>query len=53
MISYFLSNTSAKHYRNRIVYVITVASRRWDVFRHGVVLGQNVRETQHAHCHCV
>jgi len=26
LISYFLSNTSAKDYRNRIVYVKTIAS---------------------------
>jgi len=32
LISYFLSNTSAKNYRNRIVDVKIIASRRWDVF---------------------
>jgi len=32
LISYFLSNTSAKNYRNRIVYVKTIASQGWDVF---------------------
>jgi len=32
LISYFLSNTSAKNYRNRIVYVKIIASRMWDVF---------------------
>jgi len=32
LISYFLSNTSAKIYRNRIVYVKTIASQTWDVF---------------------
>jgi len=32
MIPYFLSNISAKNYRNRIVYVKITASRRWDVF---------------------
>jgi len=32
MISYFLSNISAKNYRNRIVYVKIIASRRWEVF---------------------
>jgi len=32
LISYFLSNTSAKNYRNRIVYVKSTASQRWDVF---------------------
>ena len=32
MISYFLSNISAKNYRNRIVYVKIIASRKWDVF---------------------
>jgi len=31
-ISYFLSNMSAKNYRNRIVYVKIIASERWDVF---------------------
>jgi len=36
MISYFLSNTSSKNYRNRIVYVKITASRRWDVFWHTV-----------------
>ena len=38
LISRFLNNTSAKNYRNRIVYVKIIASRRWDVFlRHGVI----------------
>jgi len=32
LISCFLSNTSAKNYRNRIVYVKAIASQRWDVF---------------------
>jgi len=32
MISYFLSNTSAKNYCNRIGYVKIIASRRWVVF---------------------
>jgi len=32
MISYFLSNTSAKNYRNRIVCVKIIASLRWYVF---------------------
>jgi len=32
LISYFLSNTSAKNYRNRIVHVKTIASQMWDVF---------------------
>ena len=32
LISYFLSNTSAKNYRNRIMYVKIIASKRWDVF---------------------
>jgi len=32
LMSYFLSSTSAKNYRNRIVNVETVASQRWDVF---------------------
>jgi len=38
-IFYFVSNTSSKNYRNRIMYVKIIASRRWDVFlRHGVVV---------------
>jgi len=38
LISYFLSNTSAKNYHNRIMYVKVVASQRWDVFlKHSVV----------------
>jgi len=32
LISYFLSNTSAKNCRNRIVYVNIIASQRSDVF---------------------
>jgi len=32
LISYFLSNISAKYYRNRIVYINIIASQRWDVF---------------------
>jgi len=32
MISYFLSNISAKNYGNRIVYVKIIASQRWGVF---------------------
>jgi len=32
LISYFLSNTSAKNYPSQIVYVKIVASQRWDVF---------------------
>jgi len=32
LISYFLSNTSAKNYHNQIVYVKSIASQRWDVF---------------------
>ena len=32
LISYFLSNTSAKNYCNRIVYVKTIATQMWDVF---------------------
>ena len=31
VISYFLSNTSSKNYRNRIMYVKIIASQRWDV----------------------
>ena len=33
LISYFLSNTSAKNYRNRIVCVKIIASQMWDVFK--------------------
>jgi len=37
LISYFLSNTSATNYRNRVVYAKIIASQRWDVFlRHSV-----------------
>jgi len=36
LISSSLSNTSAKNYRNRIVYVKITASQRWDVLRHSV-----------------
>jgi len=32
MTSYFLSNISAKNYRNRVMYVKIIASRRLDVF---------------------
>ena len=32
LIFYVLSNTSAKNYRNRIVYVNIIASQMWDVF---------------------
>jgi len=32
LISYFLSNTFAKTYRNWIVYVKIIASQMWDVF---------------------
>jgi len=32
LISYFLSNTSAKNSRNRIVCVKIIASQKWDVF---------------------
>jgi len=32
LISYFLSNTSAKNYPNQIVYVKIIASQRRDVF---------------------
>jgi len=31
LISCFLSNTSAKNYRNRIVYVKLITSKMWDV----------------------
>jgi len=33
MIFYFLSNTSAKNYHNRIAYVKIIASQMWDVFK--------------------
>jgi len=39
LISYFLSSTSAKNYRNWIVYVKTIASQRWDVFETRCILG--------------
>jgi len=40
LISYFLSNTNAKNYRNWIVHVKTIASHKWDVFlRPGVSYG--------------
>ena len=32
LIAHFLSNTSAQNYRNRIVCVKIIASRKWDVF---------------------
>ena len=32
-VPYFLSNTSAKNYHNRIVCVKIIASQRWDVFK--------------------
>ena len=32
LISNFLSNSSAKNYHNRIVYVKIIASQKWDVF---------------------
>jgi len=32
LISYFLSNTSAKNYRNRIMCVKIIASQTWDIF---------------------
>ena len=32
LISYLLTNTSAKNYCNRIVYVMIIASQRWDIF---------------------
>jgi len=32
LISWFLSNTSANNYRNRIAYVRIITSQRWDVF---------------------
>ena len=38
LISYFLSQTSAKNYRNRIVYVKILASQRWGVFRDTVYI---------------
>jgi len=43
LISYFLSNTSAKNYCNWILYVKIIASQRWDIFsRHSVYLICNV-----------
>ena len=38
MILYFPSNISAKNYRNRIVHVNIIASRRWDVFWYTVYM---------------
>jgi len=32
LIAYFLGNTRAKNYHNRMVYVKIIASQRWDVF---------------------
>ena len=46
MISYFLGNTSAKNYRNRIVYVKIIASRRWDVFWDMVYFKSNRQSVQ-------
>jgi len=40
LISYFLSNTSAKNYRNRIK---TIASQRWDVFWDTVHYNESLR----------
>jgi len=34
LLSYFLVNTSAKHYCNRIVCVKIIASQRWTFLRH-------------------
>ena len=34
LISYFLSNTCAKNYRNQVVCVKIIASQMWDVLRH-------------------
>jgi len=34
LISYFLINTSAKNYRNQIVYVKIIASQMWDTHTH-------------------
>jgi len=46
MIIYFLSNTSAKNYRNRIVYVKIIESQRWDVcLKHGVFTSMSTRES--------
>ena len=43
LISYFLTNTSAKPYRNRIVCVTIIASERRDVFlRHSVVFNRDM-----------
>ena len=33
LISYFLSNTSAKNYHHWFVYVKIIASERWDIFQ--------------------
>jgi len=38
LISYFFSNTSAKNYRNRIVYVKIIV---WDVFLRHSILSSN------------
>ena len=38
LIAHFLSNTSAQNYRNRIVYVKIIVSRRWDVFLRNSVM---------------
>jgi len=42
LISYFLSNTSAKNYRNQIVYVNIIASQRWHVFLRTSIHIQNI-----------
>jgi len=44
LISCFLSNTSAKNYRNRIVYVKIIASRRWDVFWNMVYIQLDIKQ---------
>jgi len=42
LISYFLSNISTRNYRNRIVYVQTIASQRWYVFSDMVYVVQQL-----------
>ena len=48
LISYFLSNTSAKNYHNRIVSVMIITSQRRDVFWDTVYLyGTNRKSPRH------
>jgi len=37
LISHFLSNTSGKNYRSRIVYVKIMSSQRWAFLKHSIV----------------